>query len=86
MHLRTCIQCTKNVEWETMKEYLRKKREDRDNKTMGTSFNLQQNARQNSIVKASKTSSTLNMTSGEPDVSQTKPETDGNARNLVRDS
>ena len=77
---------TKNVEWETMKEYLRKKREDRDNKTMGTSFNLQQNARQNSIVKASNTFSTLKMFSGETETSQTKPESDGNTRNLARDS
>ena len=70
-----------------MKEYLRKKREDRDNKLRGTTCTVQQQiARQNSIVKASKTSSPLNIISGEKDASQTKPKSDENTCNLARDS
>ena len=69
-----------------MKEYLRKKREDRDNKLRGTTCTVQQQiARQNSIVKASKTSSTLNSISGETDGNQTKSKSDANTRNLARD-
>ena len=41
---------------------------------------------ENKVSKARKTSSTLNMFSGEKDASQTKPKSDENTRNLARDS
>ena len=71
---------------EKMKEYLRKKREDRDSKLIGKTSTLQQDARQYSTNMASKTSSTLTIQSGEPDVGQTKHLGKKNTRNLARDS
>ena len=51
------------------------------------SFTLQQQiARQNSIVKASKTSSTLHNISGETSGNQTKSKSDDSTRNLAKDS